>query len=186
MAMEGDVAVDKDNDGIGLLLKHHGKVRQHLRTLRALEAVLSGLDADAAQEGRAQLREFIRFIDHCHPLHEQDETHSLFPRLEVALARQASVDAALLADFRAVKDEHEDFVRLWEPVREAMWVLSTPDAILSRDRWREAVATLCGHFEGHFAREEARLFPAAAALLSAEETAAVAAEIRQRHASVAP
>lgn len=168
-------------NGLQLMLMYHGAVRKRLRTLRELEAGLGSLDEDLRHEARENAREIVRFIETEHPLHERDEALSFFPRLVAAMQAAGEQDGEVWREVIEAKEEHDDFGRVWAPLEHWLCLLSTPDAIVSVDRLRDAISALEGFILEHFDREERALVPAAKRLLSDADFDAMGREINERH-----
>ena len=168
-------------NGLQLMLMHHGAVRKRLRTLRELELGLCSLDEDERHEAREAAREIVRFIEVENVLHERDETLSFFPRLVAAMQAAGESDGEVWKEVLEARDEHLDFERIWTPVEHWLCLIATPDAIVSIDRLRSAIASLESFILEHYDREERMLVPAARRLLSEADFAAMGAEIKARH-----
>ncbi|MDX9722449.1 MAG: hemerythrin domain-containing protein [Myxococcota bacterium] len=174
------MTVDKDN-GIHLLLSHHGETRRRLRSLRVIVPRLIELDEDLRREAQEEARDFVRFIEVEHRLHERDEALSLFPRLKQLFENRPELtDPGLQQELDGAIEEHEDFDRLWSPLEHWLCLLLTPDAVVSLDRLQQAIDALEHFFLDHFAREEAKLIPVAQQLGS-DELALMAQEMLKRH-----
>ena len=159
------------DDLIALLAGCHERIRRFSR-LAVSVAEANATDAERAAAAAAVVRYFTLAL----PLHEQDEDHSVAPRLR---GRDAALDAAL---DRVVADHTAHAAHLAR-------VVATCDAIAADPRRHAALApalrtdarTLVTAFDAHLAHEEAAIFPAIAAL-AATDRAAIRAELAARRA----
>ena len=133
------------------------------RCHRRLEETL----AELAPPTRQALDEALHFIDRSMQRHENDEEQSLFPRLAGLTALAPLLDR-LTAQHRAQS-------ALVEELRAQLSAADGDDA-----RVADVVARLGAAYRAHIAVEERELFPAARAALSADDVAAMGAEMDAR------
>ena len=169
-------------NGIQLLLRHHGAVRRRMRVLEGLMDALASREFDVREEAQESAREIVRYLEVYHPLHERDERLSLFPRIESMLREEEAQDAVVQQEISNAAQEHEEYEGIWQVLQECLWLVCTPDAVVSREQLEKSIAKVSEHFAEHFEREESYVFPAALRLLSPNELDELAKEIRSRHA----
>ncbi len=171
---------DERYDGVVLLIEYHDQVRRRLAEIRTIEADLEVGGADFWEEARTLAGDVLDFMDTYGPLHEQDETNSLLPRLINALRRAGDDQSASLQLVAEMDEEHVHFREVWAPLAHDLALIATPDAVLSRRHFRDSIAAIEAHYLPHFEREEASVFPLAHQWLSANERHEIALEILGR------
>lgn len=153
--MQRDESEQRPDDPFTMLHRSHERLRERLEDLSiaAEQRDYEGIDA------------VLGFFERSVARHEADEERSLFPRL----ARQRALEAIVAT----LKSQHEEQADL---VQTLGFQLDARD-----DRGIEmTVKSLRASYEEHIAIEERDLFPAAIAALSAEEKAAMHAEMNER------
>lgn len=164
-------------DLVGLLLECHQRIRAFTGLAEDIGRREDLTDADMI-DGCSRCE---RYFTEALPLHVEDEEESLLPRLR---ERSQEVDAAL----QTMHAQHEEHGPLLESVLEALRaVRRDPDrrsdaaeARSHREQLRVAAARLRGEFEKHLTLEEQVIFPAAGALLTSQDHAAIMDELRAR------
>ena len=167
-------------DGIDLLLSFHEQVRVCFRRLREVEENLKQRDSDSLEAAETVSAEVLAFLEAETPLHEKDEALSFFPRLRAAVERAGETDSQLLAALSEVEAQHDSASEVWEPVRVWLWRITSPGAIISIDRFHEAIEELEKLFLTHFELEERVLYSTARRLFTADDVDELAQEIRGR------
>ena len=115
-----------------------------------------------------------RYFGEALPLHVRDEEESMLPRL---VGRTPVIDAAL----ERMHEEHGAHVELLERLLSCSAALrAAPHDVAARAALRAVACPLRSAFEPHLQAEEAILFPALRALLSADERQAILGELRHR------
>ena len=161
-------------DLVDALLECHGRIRQITGIARALAAAGPDRPAQELREAAGRVR---RYFAEALPRHVEDEDASIVPRLR---GRDPEVDAALAA--MSAEHQHHGpgvarLVELCGRVERAPEELPAVAAELG-----EVSRALEAEFAVHLAREEQVILPAIRRLLSAEDQAAVRAEMRARRA----
>lgn len=160
------------DDPAALLLECHGRIRQFAALARSLAAAGPGTPPDQVAGAAGQVR---RYFADALPLHMADEDLSIAPRIR---GRDPAVDAAL-ADMSGEHARHQAQI---DQLCALCGELEVRPAALAE---LEAVlAPLCAALEAelaeHLRREEERVLPALARLLTAGERAAIVGEMRGR------
>lgn len=153
---------------IDAMLACHARIQRFLGGARRLAALEDPADPRASDAARQCARYFREGL----PLHAEDEDASLAPRLAGCVSE--ALDAALAtmaAQHRDIDAANEALVRALEQVAAGDPV---PAALAAR------VEALAGILEPHLALEEAVVFPAARAALSAEAALALRREMAAR------
>lgn len=156
-----------------MLHECHGRVE---RMLVLLERLAVHLDEKGHGDEAAQAaRDVMRYFDLAGPAHHQDEERHLFP-----LLRERG-DPALADVVQRLQRDHLAMGEAWELLRADLQAvvdgrLALPLSWPVRARWT-AYAQL---YSEHIAVEEGQAYPAARALASADEQAAMGREMAQR------
>ena len=167
-------------DGIELLLSFHEQVRVCFRRLREVEENLKQRDSDSLESAQTAAAEVLRFLEVETPRHEKDEALSFFPRLRAAVERAGEADTQLSEALGEVEAQHESASEVWGPLRVWLWRITSPGAIISIDRFHEAIEELEQLFLNHFALEEELLYATARRLFTADDLEELAKEIKGR------
>ncbi|MEM7305179.1 MAG: hemerythrin domain-containing protein [Planctomycetota bacterium] len=155
-------------DPFEMLEQSHRRLQEHLELLRAAVAGLGGDGNTAAVE---RVREVSEFIDRSVKRHERDEEESLFPRL--------TSDGDLAPILAELEGEHRHHEQLHAELRS---LAEAPDAAKLQDLSRR----LDDAYERHVDIEEARVFPAARAVLDDATLATMAQEMHARRGRGGP
>ncbi len=151
-----------EGDVVDSLLDCHRRIRAFLAM--AARVGQGGDPADQVAEACAQIGRYFR---EAMPRHVADEEESILPRLR---GRAADIDAALAG-------MHEQHAAHEEHVAELAAAVAAPEA---RPRIATAAAALEEALAPHLDLEEAIVFPAIRRLLTAQDLADIAAEMRAR------
>lgn len=149
------------------LVACHARIEEKLATLERAAAALN----DRPGEARAAIQAVFRHFDTAGVMHTRDEEESVFPRM---LERAADSERFYVSDLQRQHREAEDLFTLLRDV-------PVPDSDLAG--YLALVHRFCSIYRAHIASENEHLIGAARRLLSDEELAEVAAEMRQRRAS---
>ena len=162
------------DDPIELLQACHDKVRHFAALSLRLRNHLAkqGIDTQA-QEAATSI---LRYFDLAAPLHHDDEEQDLFPALRTLGS------AKLCARIDQVESEHEDLNRLWQVVRPWLHAIASGHAC---DAPTE-VEIFATSYPAHADREEADIYPAAAALQAIQVKLISEAMVMRRTLGQAP
>ncbi|MCX7815041.1 MAG: hemerythrin domain-containing protein [Tepidimonas ignava] len=149
-------------------------------TLDLLLRLLEHVDAQGADEQAVQAAaQVMRYFDLAAPLHHQDEELHVFPQL------QASGDPVVQAWVQRLQADHEAMTADWAWLRQALLRLQQA-AGDPHWRWsdeeRRVMHAFAQRYEDHIALEEGRVFPRAEGCMSADERAAMSADMLRRRA----
>lgn len=156
-----------------MLAACHERVLRTLDLLQRLQAYLNEKGVDASV--RQAARDVLRYFDVAAPLHHQDEELHVFPPL-----LQPGTDAATQAAVRQLQREHRAMEAGWAQARQPLQALADGDAValLPADH------ALLQHFaqlnRQHLQREEAHIYPAAAAQIGPALQQAMGREMAAR------
>lgn len=157
-------------DLVDLLLACHGRIRSFVALAIAIGERADATDDDVAQASASVHRYFSIAL----PLHVEDEELGILSRLH---GRSPEVDAAL----DRMCDEHD---RHTAPLRRLLALCTAlqvePGDLAARAALADVAGELATEFGPHLKAEETIVFPAIAALLSADEQRAVVRELRAR------
>lgn len=142
----------------------HERVLQRLRTLERLAAHLPVHGAD--EQARQAAADVLRYFEIAAPHHHEDEERHVLPRLR-ALGR------AELAD--RIAADHLQMGAAWAALRAQLQALQA-GTVPDTGAWAEFVSL----YQAHIALEEGEAFPASAAVCSADDLAAMGAEMAGR------
>ena len=160
-------------DPLGLFLECHTRIRRFLAVAERLASPPPDATAEMIAEGAADVR---RYFSVALPLHEQDEERSLAPRLAGKLSGGAAAALdALAGDHRELEELVGALDRRWRELAGEPERIGTIRSILV-----EPTARLRALFEAHLAEEEDVLLPAALAVLTPDELAAIRREAEAR------
>jgi len=163
--------LDACHERVERMLKLLARLQQHL--------LLRGCDADAAKAAV----DVMRYFDQAAPLHHEDEERHVFPPL---LAAQ---DEVLRAMVLRLQQEHVDMAAAWARAREVLARLTDPPpagwAHLSVDETHALHGFTC-LYRRHLDDEDALIYPAAQALLSAEALQAMSQDMMRRRGLAPP
>jgi hemerythrin-like domain-containing protein len=156
-----------------LLAACHERVQRSLDLLQRLQQHLARNGADA--QARDAARDVMRYFDIAAPLHHEDEERHVFPAL---LAADGARHGALVAQLQA---DHQRMAQAWPAARAALQAVAdgawTADGAEAAARAWQVFTDLYGP---HIEAEEAIAYPAVQALLDADATAAMGAEMAAR------
>ena len=151
------------------LMACHRRIEERLETLERVAA----LGSANPQQAKEALAGALRFMDTSGVLHTADEEESFFPRLMAKLERgERSFIAGL-------EHDHTEAHRLYTELRQL-----SVDPVFDA-RFAGVVERLVALYRAHIAKEDEILTSMARERLSAEELAAVSAEMKARRASSA-
>jgi hemerythrin-like domain-containing protein len=164
-------------DPLGMLSDCHRRVERFLRVLMDVTSQAQG--AELSTEQQAALEAGLRYFQEAAPKHTADEEKSLFPRLRATgredieeLMRNVDV---LENDHGVAAGAHREVERLGRK-----WLeegrLTEPD----KARLSAQLASLAELYQRHIHIEDNEVFPAAAAILTAEDRRAIGAEMAAR------
>lgn len=170
-------------NGIAVLMEFHNTVREKLRELRAIEQILVERDLSLHHEAVSKASEIAEYLQYRTPEHEKDETQTLFPKVIEKLTELGEDETAISQSVELACDEHHGFRDLWSQLQHWLWMITTPDALVSLEDFHFAIGAVERHFLLHFQREEQLIFRTAAKVLSREELAEVAEAIYARRAA---
>ena len=160
------------DDPRALLLECHGRIRQFAALARSLAAAGPGTPPEQVAGAAGQVR---RYFAEALPLHMADEDQSIAPRIR---GRDPALDAAL-ADMSAEHAHHQAQI---DQLCELCGELEARPAALAE--LAPVLAPLSAALEAelaeHLRREEDRVLPQLARLLTAGERAAITGEMRGR------
>jgi hemerythrin-like domain-containing protein len=149
--------------------------RRILDRLATLERAASRL-IDQPVEALQAIHGCIRFFDSNGALHTADEEESLFPRLGGGLTEQER------ACIEGLRSQHVQAEAAYAALKDALGALQTFSRfhVEAVARFSACVSALCGIYREHIAKEDS-CFPALGArLLSEEDQAAIASEMKRR------
>jgi iron-sulfur cluster repair protein YtfE (RIC family) len=172
--------MQNDMGPLDTILAYHEKVRAQLRRLREIETALVERDIDSLDHASRLADEVLRTLGEEMVLHEKDEGESLFPRLAEAVEQRGETDSELADELLDVRSEHQDSRALWRFLSQWLYQIAAPAGIVSLDDFHRACDEVEDHLVEHMEREERVIFPAARQLLSDEELAAIAEELKAR------
>lgn len=148
----------------------HDRILQRLDTL---ERVAGSIETNRDEALRAA-QAVIRFFDTNGNWHTQDEEESLFPRLA---ATAGSEDLNYLTELEA---QHQTAEQVYAELKQTLLLLSgNPDAE-AMARFRSLAAQLCAIYRAHIASENQRLIAISARILTKEQIAEMALEMKLR------
>lgn len=169
----GDTPAASFEDPLGMLRACHDRIERQLATLGRLQRHLPEHGADA--QARSAARALLRYFDHAAPNHHADEESSVFPRL---LARAPSARDLIAR----LERDHEHLGLNWRKLRPLLaGIASGQRAVLPPALVHEVQRC----YESHMAIENESLMPMCAERLTAEELAAIGAEMAARRGAAA-
>jgi hemerythrin-like domain-containing protein len=151
----------------------HARVRRSLALLDRLTAHVEAHGHDA--QSRSAAADVLRYFDLAASLHHEDEERHVFPLLEHC------GEAALEAATAGLRRDHQRLESLWAPLRAALslWSASAASGAVDPAMQQQAKA-LGALYDSHLRTEEATVFPAARARMSAEHMAKMSADMQRR------
>lgn len=155
-----------------ILMHEHEVIGQALAVLDAMAGRLAAGGSVPAQDLEQLLEFFVAFADGCH--HAKEE-RILFPALEAAGVRREGGPIGVMLD------EHEAGRRLIGRMRRDAAAAAGGDAE-ARRRFAEAAHEYVALLEGHIAKENRVLFPAADTRLTEEDDREITAAFEQHEA----
>lgn len=163
-------------DPTGLLTDCHRRIEMFLNALRT-GASFGG--RRLSEQERSALEGALRYFREAAPKHNADEEDSLFPRLRES--RDPEVKSAL-AEVARLEQEHRWATPLHDEVDfiGRQWLIEgelQPDQVRA---FQSAIEQLAAMYRTHIEYEDRVLFPLAARVLSAAQTAEVAKEMAGR------
>ena len=169
----------RPRDPIAEMLDFHQVAREQVAHLRRIAEELS-TDGHAVAEAKALAETIVRELGTRRILHEQDEMHSLLPRLAAALAAAGETDRAVTRQIAEMQTEHAEWEAVWRPIQFWLWMVGVDDPIVSAEEIGDAVTVMEEHLLGHIAREEATVYATAERLLGADARAEMRQEMDAR------
>ncbi|HTK94240.1 MAG TPA: hemerythrin domain-containing protein [Terriglobales bacterium] len=173
-SIQGPQAAEpREEDALDLLLGCHGRIRHFtdmaLKLAHALEEPPEAVSSAAAA--------ILRYYTIALPLHEADENESFYPRLHAALPAGQLADAneAMVEQHAGINAAVRALLPLWEQVQRHPETLAQHATALER-----LTGQLQDLWATHLALEEEQVVPAIRRYLSADELAAVRAEMHAR------
>lgn len=159
---------------VEMLLGCHARIRHFVQ----LSRTLAGADAVAPQEVAEAAAALFRYFNHALPLHEADESETLFPRLRDALPQGGLVREAA----EAMVEQHKAIDEL---VAELLAMCASlgrhPECLPSlARRLEDLTCALEQVFAAHLRLEETVIFPALGELLTAAQMDEMTHEMNQR------
>jgi len=170
-------------NGIAVLMEFHNTVREKLKELRAIEQILVERDLSLQHDAVARASEIAEYLQYRTPEHEKDETQTLFPKVLEKLAQLGEDETMVAQSVTLACDEHTGFRELWSQLQHWLWMITTPDALVSLEDFHFAIGAVERHMLLHFQREEQLIFRTAAKVLSHDELSEVAQAIYDRRAA---
>jgi hemerythrin-like domain-containing protein len=156
---------------VGMLLECH----QRIRTFSAMACRLADAKEASDEEVSDAARAVVRYFSEALPLHVEDEEQTLLPRLR---GKDAAVDEAL--DRMSVEHTaHEPALSSLLTICERL-VTAPAELPALRDELGSSATALEAELGAHLDHEEATILPAVERWLSADEQAAMIAELRTR------
>lgn len=151
----------------------HERVQRSLTLLNRLVEHIDQHGHDA--QSRSAAADVLRYFDIAAPLHHEDEEVNVFPLL------LAQGDAALRAAVQALQADHQRMSALWATVRVPLLHWSQPDSSGPVDAAsRLTVVNFCALYGTHIETEEGLVYPAARALLDAEQLRGMGRQMQAR------
>lgn len=148
----------------------HDRILQRLDTLERAAASIGANREEAIKAAQA----VIRFFDTNGIWHTQDEEESLFPRLA---ASAGSEERTYLAELEA---EHQAAEQVYADLKQALLSLSAnldPEAVA---RFQTLAGRLCSIYRAHITSENQRLLAISARILTKQQIAEIALEMKLR------
>ena len=130
-----------------------------------------------AERVRETAGQVLRYFDEAAPLHHADEERDLLPRLRHRLAQRPDPELEELLEGLAA--EHGDLEGQWRELRPRLVALRDGQPV-DPAGYGPAAASFRETQMDHLSREEARLLPAAEALLQEEDIAELGNAMAQR------
>ncbi len=167
-------------DPIAEMLDFHRVVREQIAHLEQIAADLCTRSDDAVREAKVLAETIVRELGYRRILHEQDEVHSLLPRLAAALEAAGGADPDVARQIEEMEHEHAEWEAVWRPIQFWLWMVGVDDPIVSAAEITDAVQVMQDHLVGHIEREEATIYAAAERLIGAEARAEIRREMDAR------
>lgn len=163
------------SDPVGLLRACHGRILAHCATLERLVPHLARHGADA--EAREAMARVHRYFATAAQHHHADEEQDLFPRL-------SAVAPELIPLMQELESEHEGLSRHWQALAP---LLAEPEkAVADGDAFARVVAAFVAGYQAHAAKENERLLPRAADVLSPADLRELGARMAARRSVTLP
>jgi hemerythrin-like domain-containing protein len=163
-----------------LMSECHRRIERFIETLERV-ARLSGRPLDDDQ--RAALQGAMTYFREAAPLHTADEEESLFPRLRANDDPRAHALNERCHDLENDHRKAEGLHAVVDSIGER-WLLENALPEQEGERMLDAVLELRRIYRAHIAYEDNELFPAAEALLHAEERRELGREMANRRGIV--
>lgn len=160
-------APERIDSPVDHLIACHRRIEQRFDTI---SRALTRLDADP-DAALSAIANSIRFLDTSGALHTRDEEDSLFPRI---LPRLSSAERDFIASLRS---EHDRADLLFAEVKRR-----APSLPEHADEFARAAEELTALYTAHIQAEDSTLMELARRLLTSDESAAIAHEMRKRRA----
>jgi hemerythrin-like domain-containing protein len=164
-------------DPIGMLGDCHRRIERFSSVLLRMAAGAGG--GEMSGEQRASFDNALRYFREAAPKHTADEEESLFPRLRALNDIRL---LPLLATIESLEEEHVCAGRLHDEIDQLgrRWLDAGSLPPLDAERLTTALTQLDAIYRRHIRTEDSVVFPAGAAVLSAEELLLIGEEMRKR------
>ena len=156
------------SDPLGLLRACHGRIADHCDTLLRLVPHVAARGADS--EAREAMARVHRYFSTAAQHHQEDEESDLFPVLR---GRDPDVDRLM----DQLAREHQDLANRWASLKP---LLAPDQAGQAGGDFARIVEHFVAGYRAHADRENERLLPRAAGLLSAGERQRLGAAMARR------
>jgi hemerythrin-like domain-containing protein len=165
------------NDPVGVLSDCHRRIERFLGVLLHVARELEG--GELSHTEKASFENALRYFREAAPKHTADEEESLFPRLK---ARNDAALQPLLATIESLEEEHACADRLHGDVDRLgrHWLATGNLSASEAAQLSGSLEALQTIYRRHIQIEDTQVFPAAKAILTAEEQRLTGAEMRQR------
>ena len=162
---------------LSLLSECHRRIERFLAEMSGVVNSRKGGVLDDSD--RSALARAVQYFLVAAPRHTADEEESLFPRLRSANAEQAN---QALAEIGRLEADHDraDVCHAQANALASRWLSEGTLPPAETNRLAELLATLTAIYREHIAIEDSRVFPAAAAVLPANELEAIGREMAAR------
>lgn len=159
------------------LMACHRRIEDRLATLERVVPFLQSRESEALEA----IGSSVRFLDSNGVLHTADEEESLFPRLR---SKASEEETAL---FDRLEADHEAAEAVYAELKAVAVELGNEpaDAAGLVQQFSDLVGRLCAIYRRHIREEDTLLIPIARRLLSEQELAEIAAEMKSRRGHAA-
>lgn len=162
---------------LALLSECHRRIERFLGDMLSVVKLRRGGALEDAD--RSLLAGGVQYFSVAAPRHTADEEESLFPRLRSA--REKRVQSAL-EEIERLEDDHRraDVFHAQANALAGRWLAEGALDSADVNQLEELLESLAAIYRDHIAIEDARVFPAAGAVLTAEEQQAIGREMAAR------